>query len=175
MNYPQKYVDYLIHFHGDRDYFECHELLEEHWKSSPNRERLWVGLIQLAVGMYHYRRNNHAGAKKMLSNSLAILRQKRTEVASIGLDAGQLILLLEETLQHVHSGKPYQSINLPITDDHLLALCQSGCKQTGLYYGEPSDCNNLDLLNRHMLRDRSEVIAERQRQLEIKQKQRSSQ
>lgn len=30
--YPTAYIKYLFHFHTDRDYFECHELLEEHWK-----------------------------------------------------------------------------------------------------------------------------------------------
>ena len=29
MEFPLKYIDFLVHFHGDRDYFECHEILEE--------------------------------------------------------------------------------------------------------------------------------------------------
>ncbi|MFZ3196347.1 MAG: DUF309 domain-containing protein, partial [Bacillus mycoides] len=26
--YPTEYIQFLIHFHGDYDYFECHEILE---------------------------------------------------------------------------------------------------------------------------------------------------
>ncbi|PAD68333.1 hypothetical protein CHH83_14265, partial [Bacillus sp. 7586-K] len=33
--YDQEYIDFLVHFHCDRDYFECHEILEEHWKKDP--------------------------------------------------------------------------------------------------------------------------------------------
>ena len=60
MNFPQKYIEYLVHFHGDRDYFECHEILEEYWKKidNGNKESIWVGLIQLAVANYHHRRKN---------------------------------------------------------------------------------------------------------------------
>ncbi|MEH7501602.1 DUF309 domain-containing protein, partial [Neobacillus drentensis] len=28
--YPTEYIQFLAHFHGDRDYFECHELLEDY-------------------------------------------------------------------------------------------------------------------------------------------------
>lgn len=30
--YPAEYLEYLVYFHADRDYFECHEILEEYWK-----------------------------------------------------------------------------------------------------------------------------------------------
>lgn len=30
--YPPEYIEFLYHFHCDRDYFECHEILEELWK-----------------------------------------------------------------------------------------------------------------------------------------------
>ena len=33
--YPTEYIQFLIHFHGDYDYFECHEILEEYWKTKP--------------------------------------------------------------------------------------------------------------------------------------------
>lgn len=51
--YPKAYIDYLVYFHGLRDYFECHEVLEEHWKKDDKAERkkYWVGLIQIAVAL----------------------------------------------------------------------------------------------------------------------------
>lgn len=33
--YPTEYIQFLIHFHGDYDYFECHEILEGYWKTKP--------------------------------------------------------------------------------------------------------------------------------------------
>ncbi len=55
--YAKAYIEYLAHFHGTRDYFECHEVLEEHWKAvdPKNRSSVWVLLIQIAVSMYHAR------------------------------------------------------------------------------------------------------------------------
>ncbi|MCD2486520.1 DUF309 domain-containing protein, partial [Staphylococcus aureus] len=49
--YPKAYIDYLVEFHATRDYFECHEILEEYWKEDPpkKRKRYWVGFIELAV------------------------------------------------------------------------------------------------------------------------------
>ena len=31
MSYEPLYVAYLVYFNRDRDYFECHEVLEELW------------------------------------------------------------------------------------------------------------------------------------------------
>lgn len=33
--YPEAYVAFLHEFHTTRDYFECHEILEEYWKEDP--------------------------------------------------------------------------------------------------------------------------------------------
>ncbi|WP_313639078.1 DUF309 domain-containing protein, partial [Paenibacillus sp.] len=31
MAYEPLYLEYLVYFNRDRDYFECHEVLEELW------------------------------------------------------------------------------------------------------------------------------------------------
>ena len=71
MGYPKAYILYLVHFHGDRDYFECHEILEEHWKEMDPKDRMshWVGLIQIAVAVYHERRENRQGAIRTLTKA----------------------------------------------------------------------------------------------------------
>jgi len=43
--YPEPYLEYLIQFHAERDYFECHEILEEYWKSAPANEREPMGRV----------------------------------------------------------------------------------------------------------------------------------
>lgn len=47
--------------------FHAHEVLEDAWKSAPDKERqLWRGLAQLAVGLTHVARGNARGASALL-------------------------------------------------------------------------------------------------------------
>ncbi|MVP00450.1 DUF309 domain-containing protein [Paenibacillus lutrae] len=165
--YPQAYIDFLIHFHGDRDFFECHEVLEEYWKEAGAHPLAdaYVGLIQLAVGLYHQRRGNLAGAAKMLRSSLDYLEQM--PVDKLGLDPELLQALIGQRLHEVESGGfSYIDLNLPIRNLKLLKASQTECQERGLEWGKSSDLSDKHLLDKHKLRDRSDVIRERARQLE---------
>jgi len=165
MNYPTDYIRYLAHFHGDRDYFECHEILEEYWKSLSDREDVWVGFIQIAVGLYHHRRENLAGAAKMLVSSAN--RLKAEDVERLGLDFGQLQSILIERIQAVRNKEAYTDLNLPISDPTLRKLAQEECLRNGWSWQAPSS-KHASLIHRHTLRDRSDVIRERENNLRIK-------
>ena len=82
LNYPEDYLSFLVHFHGTRDYFECHEILEEYWKETAPKERdsHWVGLIQIAVALYHERRGNKQGATRTLTKAIEISILKKAEL-----------------------------------------------------------------------------------------------
>lgn len=168
--YPKAYLDYLYHFHCDRDYFECHEVLEEYWKEkdAAQREIHWVGLIQVAVGLYHHRRGNFKGALRMLQNAHSIIGNESAAINSLGLDSRELVILLEERIDCVGKGKPYNSFNLPIVDPQLQLSCEAMAKKSSMPWGAASDLLDGSLVNRHTLRDRSEVIAERRRQLDLR-------
>lgn len=170
--YPKAYLDYLYHFHCDRDYFECHEVLEEYWKEKDagEREIYWVGLIQIAVGLYHHRRGNFKGALRMLQNALRIIGKESAEINALGLDSGRLLKMLEDRIDGVTKQEPYESMNLPIADPDLLLSCDVMAKETNLVWGTASDLFDSSLVNRHTLRDRSDVIEERKRQLELRRK-----
>ncbi|MBM7584408.1 putative metal-dependent hydrolase [Bacillus pakistanensis] len=170
MNYPDEYIQFLIHFHGDRDYFECHEVLEEYWKrvDRGNRESIWVGLIQLAVALYHYRRGNIKGAYRTLTKSLAILSSKPKTLNQIGLDEKMVINQVKELRLSIEKELPYVSINLAIVDQDLINLCQNKCTENGYTWCNKSDLLNTDLINRHSLRDRTDVITARKKALELK-------
>lgn len=101
--YPKAYIQFLIHFHGDYDYFECHEVLEEYWKLKPRgkRDHHWVGLIQIAVSLYHQRRLNWNGAAKMIKRAIAILEKEREPIHALGLHHQQLLTLLKKQLQSI--------------------------------------------------------------------------
>ncbi len=54
--------------------FHAHEVLEDAWKSAPDRERaLWRGLAQLAVGATHAARGNRSGAVALLRRGAAAI------------------------------------------------------------------------------------------------------
>ncbi|WP_310549872.1 DUF309 domain-containing protein [Paenibacillus glufosinatiresistens] len=87
MAYEPLYVAYLIYFNRDRDYFECHEVLEELWLAR-ERDPLYKGLLQAAVGLYHYRSGNVRGARMMLASSAG--RLEKYPAVTLGIDLGKL-------------------------------------------------------------------------------------
>ncbi|UAL45830.1 DUF309 domain-containing protein [Sutcliffiella horikoshii] len=170
--YPKAYLDYLYHFHCDRDYFECHEVLEEYWKEKEaiDREIHWVGLIQIAVGLYHQRRGNFKGSLRMLQNACRIIGKESSAINALGLDSGRLVKMLDERIVCVTKQEPYVSMNLPIADPDLQLSCDALAKSASKVWGAPSDLLDGSLVNRHTLRDRSDVIEERRKQLELRRK-----
>jgi predicted metal-dependent hydrolase len=51
---------------NERDFFECHEVLEDVWRScEPNSRLFYQGLIQAAVGLLHFANGNTVGARKL--------------------------------------------------------------------------------------------------------------
>jgi uncharacterized protein len=161
--YPKEYIQFLAHFHGDRDYFECHEILEEFWKKSDDQSKdsIWVGLILLAVSSYHHRRTNINGAERTLKKAIHIFTLKQISLPKIGLDAKTLVPLLTNQLAYIKKGGSYQSFQLPISDPYLLKQCIIECEQIGCSWNTPSNINDKDLVDRHLQRDRSSVIQER--------------
>ncbi|MCM3093097.1 MULTISPECIES: DUF309 domain-containing protein [unclassified Cytobacillus] len=161
--YPDKYIEFLVHFHGDRDYFECHEILEEYWKKiDPNNKKsAWVGLILMAVSFYHHRRENMNGAERTLRKGICILEDRAGEIKALGLDTDQLIEALKDRLVLIQKGGKYFSINLPIIDPLLKEKCIEVCAAKGLFWCSDSFAPDEDIVHRHKRRDRTIVINER--------------
>ncbi|MDR6998607.1 DUF309 domain-containing protein [Neobacillus niacini] len=172
--YPTEFVEYMVHFHGDRDYFECHEILEEYWKriDPGNKESIWVGFIQLAVANYHHRRTNIMGAKRTLEKAIAIFKSQSEVITQLGLEYTKLIEDLNGRLSEIEKRLPYSSMVLPICNSSLLEECKHSCKRTGFDWGKHSDLTNASLVHRHKLRDRTGVLEERERAFSIKKRQR---
>lgn len=173
--FERAYIDYLLHFHCDRDYFECHEVLEEHWKKDApqDRKKYWVGLIQIAVALYHHRRGNFNGALKMISSAIAILENEQEQIEKLGLHNDHLIQLLQKRKNEIQNHLPYLSINLPIVNKELMDECIMLCNRKGLEWGVESNLTNKELIHKHIRRNRTDVINERLYQLEKRKKNRS--
>lgn len=164
--YPKAYVDYLVYFHGVRDYFECHEILEEEWKKALRGERKphWQGLIQIAVALYHWRRENFTGAEKSFENAIRNLKNEGTTLKSLALDDNQLIALLYRLYHKVQEEKAYESVNLPIIDDALFENCERLCKEKGCVMGNPSDLSDIQIVHKHNQPDRDSIISKREKE-----------
>lgn len=67
--YDTLYIQFLYYFNIDRDYFECHEVMEHLWMEE-GRNPLLQGLLQVAVGLYHFRNDNISGAIKLFTGAL---------------------------------------------------------------------------------------------------------
>ncbi|KIL48979.1 hypothetical protein KP77_21900 [Jeotgalibacillus alimentarius] len=165
--YPDSYIQFLVHFHGDRDYFECHEVLEEYWKENTDRNKhsIWVGLIQLSVALYHHRRGNFSGAFRMIRQSKEKILSFTDAAEHLSIDTDSLIQLITELEGAIRTHSPYQSVMIPLTDQDLVETCRKICSDRGYSWGSTSDLQDKLLIDRHKLRDRTDIISMRQHAL----------
>ncbi|MBD8497520.1 DUF309 domain-containing protein [Paenibacillus arenosi] len=169
--YNHDYVRYLIEFHVTRDWFECHEIMEEMWKEELDADKrtLWLSLVRIAVGLYHERRGNSKGALKMLT--LVQNDAKDLDWNSLGLDKEKLLVQIDRRVAKVKEDaeqsmqsepiEAFEVMNLPISDDRLLEQCKAQCLSESLEWKLEPPIWSEELIHRHSLRDRSEVIAAR--------------
>ncbi|MGM9925955.1 MAG: DUF309 domain-containing protein [Bacillus sp. (in: firmicutes)] len=173
MSYPMPYIAYLVQFHGTRDYFECHEILEEYWKEVDpgNKDSHWVAFILIAVSAYHHRRHNFKGAEKTIKNALRILGiTPKSTIVSLGIDYEALLDQLHHSLRTIQLKIPYQAKALPIIHETLLLLCKHECEHQGAEWCAEDYEMSDALIHRHTMRDRSDVIQERKRQKALRQR-----
>jgi predicted metal-dependent hydrolase len=88
MVYDPLYVEFIHYFNKERDFFECHEVLEELWLEE-GRSPLYQGLLQVAVGLHHYSYHNVTGAIKLFQAGVDKLHHYRGQ--DIGIDLDQYI------------------------------------------------------------------------------------
>ena len=60
-----------IELFNAREFYECHEVLEDEWRPSRGEERFFLqALIHFAVGFYHHQQANREGAELQLRKAL---------------------------------------------------------------------------------------------------------
>jgi predicted metal-dependent hydrolase len=58
-----------------REFYECHEVLEDIWLAEPGHIRtLYQGILQVGVAFYHLGRGNYRGATSLLETGITYLR-----------------------------------------------------------------------------------------------------
>ncbi|GKW44786.1 DUF309 domain-containing protein [Planococcus sp. NCCP-2050] len=147
------FIEFIIHFNYEEDYFECHEVGEEYWKTVAPKDKTHplTGWIQLAVGMYHWRRSNYPGALRSFIRS----RVKLTGagVWTEGFDEQQLIDCLTHAIDAVTERKPFAPFKVAITSKELENAVSEYRQQHPNAAQDP-----YYLMHKHRLRDRSSII-----------------
>lgn len=151
------FIDYCAYFNGNNDYFECHEVLEEYWKEIAPKEKLHplVGYVQLATGMYHWRRGNVTGAARMTEKAILNFELNRNSEFFEYIPFDQLHQIMKNQLQKMQAKEPFAHFALPITDRQLQELVQQRIKAIPL-------ADSHFIFNKHMLRDRTEILEARE-------------
>lgn len=151
------FVDYCSYFNGNEDYFECHEVLEEYWKeiAPGEKQHPLVGYVQLATGLYHWRRGNFAGANRILQKAMVIFQKSDDSPFYEYIHKQDLLEHMQNSLLRIQHSQHFIAFQLPIVNDPLQLLVSQ--KMTSL----PS-LSTQYIMNKHMLRDRSDILAARE-------------
>lgn len=112
----EKYLEFIQEFHEGRDYFKCHEILEDIWVEETNCETKIhpsVKLLLVAVGAYHWRNKNTKGALAVFENSLVNFDEIKEEIDEIGINSDELVKIIEEKMICIKNGSEYNDFDLP--------------------------------------------------------------
>jgi len=86
---------------NNRQWFECHETIEELWISEEGEIRDFLqGTLQIAVALHHWRNGNHGGAVSLLASGVQYLERVApvcfwVDVTVLIADANRLRAALE--------------------------------------------------------------------------------
>ena len=150
------YVDFCTYFNGNQDYFECHEVLEEYWKKCApgEKDHPLVGYVQLATGMYHWRRNNTIGAMKILKKAYQNFTMNLYSPFFEFIELDELCRNCELSMKAIENGEAFKAFQLPLENEELISLVNKQIEELPLLSKD-------FLLHKHMLRDRSDILEAR--------------
>ncbi|RKP54505.1 DUF309 domain-containing protein [Cohnella endophytica] len=111
-------IAFVSLFNRDRDYFECHEVMEELWLEE-GRSPLLQGLLQAAVGLHHWDNGNPSGAAKLIKAALEKLRPFGD--IALGMNLVHLRDDLSRSLEALSESRaaPFQAFALVLCDERL--------------------------------------------------------
>jgi len=97
---PGQLAQAIIQF-NNRDWFDCHETLEELWIAETGEVRIFYqGVIQIAVALHHWRNGNFGGAIGLLKRGAELLSRvadecQQVDVAGLRSDSCHILTVLE--------------------------------------------------------------------------------
>ncbi|BCU80682.1 hypothetical protein JIR001_04650 [Polycladomyces abyssicola] len=121
--YPELYVRFLCLFNLERDYYTCHDVMEELWLEE-GRDLFYQGLLQTAVGLHHCRNQNTGGAVKLMTAALNKLVSYPD--VFMGIDVAKLKQDVEAYLDQLQDcarqSIPHDDLTIEILDPILKRL-----------------------------------------------------
>ncbi|MDB5054906.1 MAG: hypothetical protein JWM44_2956 [Bacilli bacterium] len=121
--YDPLYVQFIYYFNIERDYFECHEVMEELWLEE-GRAPLYQGLLQIAVGLYHHWNGNVGGSIKLFSQGIDKLQHFPEH--TLGIDLARIVTesreYVEKLLRIEQEPFEFYDLNLILLDPRLEEL-----------------------------------------------------
>jgi len=98
---------------NEREFFACHDVLEEIWNESIGPERdLYQGLIHAAVALFHFTEGNFGGARKMYDSAVRYLTAFLPRESPF--DLPQLLADLKVAFEPLLSAREYPTgLSLP--------------------------------------------------------------
>lgn len=160
-----------------QDYFECHEIAEDYWKSKQTfqKDDAEVFLVQISTGEYHYRRGNLKGAEKCYLKAKKLLHTKQYNLEQLGLTediyeflSARLDLIIEEAA----FTPPHLPLNQHMLNSLYVMYGQDLEEQAFIDSITTRHVTHQDIVDKHLLRDRTSVNKAREAAIQARQKNR---
>lgn len=150
-----RWFHYLFEFHVTRDYYACHDYLEEKWFELGNpQNHILMAFIMLAVSCYHYRANNLKGAQILIHKAIPIFNLNIEKISEYDIDQIELFKLLDNLQSDLNHHIPFKDINLPFSNKEIEKELQDFAQQHHLICYQVSDMSNLHLIHKHKFKNR---------------------
>jgi predicted metal-dependent hydrolase len=103
-----------------REFFACHDVLEELWNETIGPERdLYQGLIHAAVALFHFSEGNYGGARKMYGSAVGYLTAFLPRESAV--DLPQFLADLKVAFDPLLSARAYPA-GLSLSEEHIPVL-----------------------------------------------------
>lgn len=126
--YDRLFVQFIVLFNEERDYYQCHDVMEQLWLEE-GRKPLLQGLLQVAVGLHHFKNDNRTGAIKLLEAALHKLYPYPNIIMGIQLQQLREDIegMLNELKNNEYTLPPFRDMTIQIVDREL-EQCIAYCK-----------------------------------------------
>lgn len=95
-------LELAIQQFNQQDFYACHDTLESLWMEAIEPDRsFYQGLLQMAVGFYHFSHQNQRGAAILLGEGMGRLEAYRPDYRNVDLDP--LLALGADWLQWIQT------------------------------------------------------------------------
>lgn len=111
----RRYVKFFQLFEVEK-YFESHEILEEIWieeTQCSTRNHPAIVLLQVAVALLHWKKENIQGAIAVFRSSLNHLEKTQVELEYLGINSKKLKKEIELSIEEIIEKKKYRKIEIP--------------------------------------------------------------